>query len=49
MFLAIRRQNSTLMTSPAADTSLMAGDILICMGTAEQLRDLNQALIPFQA
>lgn len=46
LVLAIRRADGTLIGAPTGDTLLMAGDILICMGTAEQLRNLNQILSP---
>ena len=46
LILAIRRDDGTLIGGPTADTKLMAGDLLICMGTAEQLRNLNQILGP---
>jgi voltage-gated potassium channel len=49
LVLAIRRQDGTLIGGPTADTPLMEGDLLICMGTAEQLRQLNQLLSPMQA
>lgn len=46
LILAIRRADGTLIGGPTADTQLMAGDLLICMGTAEQLRQINQILGP---
>lgn len=46
LVLAIRRIDGTLIGGPTADTKFMAGDVLIAMGTAEQLRDLNQLLGP---
>jgi voltage-gated potassium channel len=46
LVLAIRRTDGTLISGPTADTLLLAGDLLICMGTAEQLRQLNQILSP---
>lgn len=48
LVLAIRRTDGTLIGGPTADTELMPGDLLICMGTAEQLRSLNQILVPMQ-
>jgi voltage-gated potassium channel len=48
LILAIRRTDGTLIGGPTADTPLMAGDLLICMGTAEQLRQLNQILGPIR-
>jgi voltage-gated potassium channel len=46
LILAIRRTDGTLIGGPTADTELMAGDLLICMGTAEQLHQINQILGP---
>lgn len=48
LILAIRRVDGTLIGGPTADTQLMSGDLLICMGTAEQLRQLNQILGPIR-
>jgi voltage-gated potassium channel len=46
LVLAIRRADGTLIGSPTGDTLLREQDVLICMGTAEQLRGLNQILSP---
>ncbi|MCC5611908.1 potassium channel protein [Nostoc sp. CHAB 5834] len=46
LVLAIRRADGTLIGGPTGDTVLMPGDRLIGMGTAEQLRTLNQILGP---
>ncbi|MEA5573181.1 potassium channel protein [Calothrix sp. UHCC 0171] len=46
LVLAIRRVDGSLIGGPTGDTVLMPGDLLICMGTAEQLRSLNQILGP---
>ncbi|AFY45451.1 TrkA family potassium uptake protein [Nostoc sp. PCC 7107] len=46
LVLAIRRADGNLIGGPTGDTILMSGDTLICMGTAEQLRSLNQVLVP---
>ncbi|PHJ62129.1 hypothetical protein VF02_17930 [Nostoc linckia z1] len=46
LVLAIRRLDGTLIGGPTGDTVLMPGDRLIGMGTAEQLRNLNQILGP---
>jgi voltage-gated potassium channel len=46
LVLAIRRESGELIGGPTADTTLLSGDLLIAMGTAEQLRDLNQLLGP---
>lgn len=48
LVLAIRRVDGTLIGGPTAETQLMPGDLLICMGTAEQLRSLNQILVPIR-
>jgi voltage-gated potassium channel len=48
LVLAIRRADGQLVTGPTADTVIQPGDILIGMGTAEQLRILNQILDPIQ-
>jgi voltage-gated potassium channel len=49
LVLAIRRLDGTLISGPNADTLLMNGDQLICMGTDEQLRRLNQILSPLRS
>jgi len=46
LVLAIRRYDGTLIGGPTGDTVLKPGDSLICMGTEEQLRNLNQILCP---
>lgn len=46
LVLAIRRVDGSLIGGPTGDTVLMSGDLLICMGTAEQLHSLNQILGP---
>jgi voltage-gated potassium channel len=46
LVLAIRRVDGSLIGGPTGDTVLMPGDLLICMGTAEQLHSLNQILGP---
>ncbi|MFN6482575.1 MULTISPECIES: potassium channel family protein [unclassified Nostoc] len=46
LVLVIRRADGTLIGGPTGDTILMPGDRLIGMGTAEQLRSLNQILGP---
>lgn len=45
LVLAIRRADGTLIGGPSGDTLLLDGDLLICMGTAEQLHALNRMLI----
>lgn len=49
LVLAIRRSDGELIAGPTGDTFLMAGDSLICMGTAEQLRVLNRILGPISS
>ncbi|MBC1224198.1 potassium channel protein [Nostoc sp. UCD121] len=49
LVLAIRRADGTLIGGPTGDTVLMPGDRLIGMGTAEQLRSLNQILGPMNS
>ncbi|NEO73791.1 potassium channel protein [Moorena sp. SIO3H5] len=49
MVLAIRRDSGRLIAGPDGDTKLMSGDLLICMGTADQLRELNQILGPIRS
>jgi len=46
LVLAIRRADGTLIGGPTGETLLLSGDAMICMGTADQLRDLNQILGP---
>ena len=49
LVLAIRRADGTLIGGPTGDTLLIVGDVLICMGTAEQLRKLNRILGPISS
>lgn len=49
LVLAIRRADGELISGPNADTRLMPQDQLICMGTSEQLRRLNQLLSPIRS
>ncbi|HLO52456.1 MAG TPA: potassium channel protein [Kamptonema sp.] len=49
LVLAIRRDDGTLIAGPTADTPIVGGDLLICMGTAEQLRELNKILSPLKS
>jgi voltage-gated potassium channel len=49
LVLAVRRADGTLIGGPTGDTVLMAGDLLICMGTADQLRNLTQILLPMRS
>jgi voltage-gated potassium channel len=49
LVLAIRRVDGTLIGGPTGETILLPGDTLICMGTSEQLRKLNQILGPINS
>jgi voltage-gated potassium channel len=49
LVLAIRRADGTLIAGPTGDTQLVSEDLLICMGTAEQLRQLNRILSPLSS
>jgi voltage-gated potassium channel len=46
LVLAVRRQDGTLIVGPTGETIIMSQDMLICMGTADQLRVLNRILDP---
>lgn len=46
LVLAIRRFDGNLIAGPTGDSLILERDALICMGTAEQLRDLNKILGP---
>jgi voltage-gated potassium channel len=46
LVLAVRRRDGTLIVGPTGETIILAQDMLICMGTADQLRVLNQILDP---
>ena len=49
LVLAIRRASGELIGGPTADTLLMTGDVMISMGTAEQLRALNRMIGPIDS
>jgi len=49
LVVAIRRSNGILIAGPTGGSILEAGDSLICMGTAEQLRLLNSILMPISS
>jgi voltage-gated potassium channel len=49
LVLAIRRADGTLIAGPTGETQLLPDDLLICLGTAEQLRHLNSILIPLRS
>ena len=44
--VAIRRRSNQIVEGPSPDTRLEPGDLLICMGTGEQLRKLTHILLP---
>ena len=44
LILAIRRTDGTLLTSPTGDTYLELGDLLLCLGTGQQLQTLAKLL-----
>jgi voltage-gated potassium channel len=46
LVLAVRRQDGNLIVGPTGETIIMDRDMLICMGTADQLRVLNRILDP---
>ncbi|MEN9201806.1 MAG: potassium channel protein [Thermostichus sp. DG_1_6_bins_120] len=46
LIVAIRRADGQLIGGPSGDTLLQPGDLLLCMGTSEQLRRLSQLLYP---
>ncbi|MCC0175475.1 potassium channel protein [Waterburya agarophytonicola K14] len=49
LVLAIRRIDGNLIAGPTGETRILEQDALICMGTAEQLRNLNQILGPINS
>ncbi len=46
LVLAIRRADGDVIAGPDGNTEILQGDVLISMGTPEQLRALNQILSP---
>ena len=42
LVLAIRRPDGSFITNPSPDDTIRAGDVLISVGTAEQLDSLTQ-------
>ncbi|MEM9567207.1 MAG: TrkA C-terminal domain-containing protein, partial [Cyanobacteria bacterium P01_E01_bin.34] len=46
LILAIRREDSSLIVGPNADTVICSGDLVIVMGSPDQLHRLNQNLGP---
>ncbi len=49
LVLAVRRADGHLIVGPTGETAIEGGDMLICLGTAEQLRALNQILSPLSS
>jgi len=49
LVLAIRRFDGNLIAGPTGETFILERDAFICMGTAEQLRDLNKILGPINS
>jgi voltage-gated potassium channel len=49
LVLAIRRFDGNLIAGPTGESLILERDALICMGTAEQLRDLNKILGPINS
>ena len=49
LVLAIRRIDGNLIAGPTGETQILDRDAFICMGTAEQLRDLNKILGPINS
>jgi voltage-gated potassium channel len=49
LVLAIRRADGNLIAGPTGETRLLAGDTLICIGTPEQIRQLNRILSPLRS
>ncbi|MEM9002890.1 MAG: potassium channel protein [Cyanobacteria bacterium P01_F01_bin.86] len=48
LILAIRRADNSLIVGPNADTLLCSGDLVIGMGTSDELRRLSQILSPIR-
>jgi voltage-gated potassium channel len=46
LILAIRRADNTLIVGPNGDTLICSGDLVIAMGSSDELRRLNQILGP---
>jgi voltage-gated potassium channel len=44
LILAIRRADGSLIAGPTADVRLEAGDLLICLGSKEQVEKLQSIL-----
>ncbi len=49
LVLAIRRFDGNLIAGPTGETEILEQDAFICMGTAEQLRELNKILGPINS
>lgn len=48
LILAIRRADNSLIVGPTASTLMYPGDLVIGMGTSDELRRLNQILSPIR-
>ena len=49
MIVGVRRSDGTFDTTPEPDTPIAAGDVLIAMGTQNELRALEEIFAPRQA
>lgn len=49
LIIAMRRSDGTLTVGPTADTQIQPEDVIIGMGTASELRRLNQLLSPLDS
>ncbi|NJL99395.1 MAG: potassium channel protein [Synechococcaceae cyanobacterium RM1_1_27] len=49
LVIAIRRRDGTIVGGPDAQTPLLAEDLLICMGSSDQLRRLEQLIYPLDS
>ena len=48
LILAIRRADDSLIVGPTASTFICPGDLVIGLGTSDELRRLNQILSPIR-
>ncbi|MEO1386744.1 MAG: NAD-binding protein [Cyanobacteria bacterium J06634_6] len=49
LIMAIRRNEGELIVGPTAEVELHSQDFLICLGTADQLQNMNRILSPINA
>jgi len=49
LIVGVRRSDGTFDTTPEPDTPIAAGDVLIAMGTQNELRALEEIFAPRQA